>query len=194
MFSFFIFFLIHSDSRKTENRVEQYKKQYEENPTQENAEQAILWSLAELARSVDKTITTDEVETEIGEKVHEVLEKSDIVNVAIKKEFNQMRFEFAQAKESMIQVIDSAKAQINEEMQTFKRELEEAIKSLVDTSDQAKDVFAQNVRRNSRRAIHLMKNKSIRNSIIFFVIFQGLLICGIVFYQKLQKQLRTLLI
>ena len=194
MLSFLLFLFHFSSSRKTDNRVLQYKKQYEQNPTNENAEQAILWSLAELARSVDKSITADEVESEIGYKLHEVVEKADIINVAIKKEFNQMRFEFMQAKDSMLQLIESSKQQLNEEMQNFKQELETALKSLVETSDEAKDIFANTVEQNSRATYSKLKNASIRNSVIFFVFFQGALLCGIIFYKKLDKQLRTLLI
>lgn len=194
MFCFFSLFIARVESRKTENRVYDYIDQLNKNDTVENEEQAIIWSMAELARNVDKTVTADEVEDEIGSRIHDIVDKIDSADTMMRKDFNSIRFQIGQSKQVLSGVIESTKHHIMDDMETFKTELQKALKSLVDTNLQVQEQWSENSKHNLNSMFSKLKNKSIRNSIIFFVFFQVLLVLGIVFYKKLERQLRTLLI
>ena len=194
MFCFFSLFIARAESRKTENRVYDYIDQLNKNDTVENEEQAIIWSMAELARNVDKTVTADEVEDEIGSRIHDIVDKIDSADTMMRKDFNSIRFQIGQSKQVLSGVIESTKHHIMDDMETFNTELQKALKSLVDTNLQVQEQWSENSKHNLNSMFSKLKNKSIRNSIIFFVFFQVLLVLGIVFYKKLEKQLRTLLI
>ena len=189
MFSLFAL----SSSRKLESIVDKYKDQLAKDPSPEKEEQAILWSLAELARQVDKSVTAEEVETEIGDKINEILERVEIADAVLRKEFNMMRLEFSMTKTAVNQLIESAKTQIVEDMNTFKKQLIESLQSLVSTSSAAQQNWQENSETNIKDTMQKLQKTSLMRSIIFFVCFQILLVFGLIFYNKLQRQLLILL-
>jgi hydrogenase maturation factor len=182
-----------ASSRKLESLVDKYKEQLKESPSQAKEEQAILWSLAELARQVDKSVTAEEVETEIGAKINEILERVEIADAVLRKDFNAMRFEFQTTKTAVAELIQSAKAQIVEDMQQFKTQLIESLESLVQTSTTAQEGWVQSSYERLRSTFGNLKSSSMIRSIIFFVCFQVLLVFGLIFYKKLDNQLRMFL-
>lgn len=193
MFGLFACFCVFSTSNKLESIVDKYKEQLKENSTVAKEEQAILWALAELARQVDKSVTAEEVESEIGAKINEILERVEIADAVLRKDFNSMRFEFASTKTAVAELIESAKAQIVEDMQQFKTQLIESLQSLVETSAEAQDGWVKNSYERVRDTFGSLKSSSMIRSIIFFVCFQVLLIFGLIFYKKLDNQLRMFL-
>lgn len=182
-----------ASARKYESIVDKYKEQLKTNPTVEKEEQAILWSLAELARQVDKSVTAEEVETEIGAKINEILERVEIADAVLRKDFNAMRFEFATTKQAVAQLIESAKAQIVEDMQQFKSQLIESLEALVETSQEAQSGWVKTSFSRVKDTFGSLKSSSMTRSIIFFVCFQILLVFGLIFYKKLDNQLRMFL-
>lgn len=193
MFGLFCFFSVMGSSRKLENLVEKYREQLKENSTIAKEEQAILWSLAELARQVDKSVTAEEVEFEIGSKINEILERVEIADALLRKDFNAMRVEFAKTKQDVALLVEGAKKQIVDDMEEFKKQLIESLKSLVETSGQAQDSWIRSSYDRVRDTFGSLRSSSMTRSIIFFVCFQILLIFGLIFYKKLDNQLRMFL-
>lgn len=192
MLTFFLFLNLGS-SRKLESLVEKYRDQLKENSTIAKEEQAILWSLAELARQVDKSVTAEEVESEIGDKINKILERVEITDNVLRKDFNAMRFEFANTKQAVSELIEDAKKQIVADMDLFKKQLIESLNALVETSEQAQKGWLSTTYDNVVNIFSGMKNSSFYRSLIFFTCFQVLLIFGLVFYKKLDNQLRMFL-
>lgn len=190
---FFTLFFSLATSRKLESLVEKYKAQLQNNSSLAKEEQAILWSLAELARQVDKSVTAEEVESEIGAKINEILERVEIADAVLRKDFNSMRFEFATTKQAVAELILSAKKQIVDDMQQFKTQLIESLKTLVETSGSAQEGWVKNSHEKVKDTFGSLKSSSLIRSVIFFVCFQILLIFGLVFYKKLDNQLRMFL-
>ncbi|KAK8888501.1 hypothetical protein M9Y10_039580 [Tritrichomonas musculus] len=190
---FFSFLFGFSTSRKLESLVEKYKAQLQNNTSLAKEEQAILWSLAELARQVDKSVTAEEVESEIGAKINEILERVEIADAVLRKDFNSMRFEFATTKQAVAELIQSAKKQIVDDMQQFKTQLIESLKTLVETSGTAQEGWVKNSHEKVKDTFGSLKSSSLIRSVIFFVCFQILLVFGLVFYKKLDNQLRMFL-
>lgn len=193
MFGLFFFLSVFGSSRKLENLVEKYREQLKENSTIAKEEQAILWSLAELARQVDKSVTAEEVEFEIGSKINEILERVEIADALLRKDFNAMRVEFATTKAAVAELVESAKKQIVDDMELFKKQLIKSLQALVDTSGQAQDNWIRSSYDRVRDTFGSLRSSSLTRSIIFFVCFQILLIFGLVFYKKLDNQLRMFL-
>lgn len=189
----FLLLLSLTASRKLESLVDKYKEQLKDSPSVAKEEQAILWSLAELARQVDKSVTAEEVETEIGAKINEILERVEIADAVLRKDFNAMRFEFATTKQAVTELIQSAKTQIVDDMEHFKSQLIQSLNGLVDSSRNAQEGWMQTSFDRLVGTYSTLKTSSMYRSIIFFVIFQILLILGLVFYKKLDKQLRMFL-
>lgn len=192
MFLVFLLFDFIS-SRKLESLVEKYKEQLKDNASISKEEQAILWSLAELARQVDKSVTAEEVESEIGAKINEILERVEIADAVLRKDFNSMRFEFATTKQAVANLIQSAKTQVIDDMQQFKTQLLESLNSLVETSENAQEGWVKNSHDKVKDTFGSLRNSSLIRSVIFFVCFQILLFFGLVFYKKLDNQLRMFL-
>jgi hypothetical protein len=182
-----------SASRKLESLVEKYKEQLKDSPSPAKEEQAILWSLAELARQVDKSVTSEEVESEIGAKINEILERVEIADAVLRKDFNAMRIEFATTKQAVADLIQSAKGQIVDDMQQFKAQLIESLEALVKTSSTAQDGWVKSSYDRLRDTFGSLKSSSMVRSVVFFVCFQILLVLGLVFYKKLDNQLRMFL-
>ncbi|OHT06295.1 hypothetical protein TRFO_25620 [Tritrichomonas foetus] len=182
-----------ASSRKLESLVEKYKSQLQENPSIAKEEQAILWSLAELARQVDKSVTAEEVESEIGAKINEILERVEIADAVLRKDFNAMKFEFATTKQAVSELIKSAKTQIVDDMQQFKTQLIDSLQALVETSGNAQEGWVKSSHDKVKDTFGSLQNSSLIRSIIFFVCFQILLVFGLVFYKKLDNQLRMFL-
>lgn len=180
-------------SRKLESLVEKYKKQLGQNPSIEKEEQAILWSLAELARQVDKSVTAEEVELEIGHKINEILERVEIADAILRKDFQNMREEFDKTKEAVKELVSNAKQQIEDEMENFKKQLIMSLQALVDTSGQAQENWVQNSVDKLDDTFTSLKTVTLTRSIIYFVCFQILLIFGVIYYKKLERQLRMFL-
>lgn len=181
-------------SRKIETIVDQYKEQLKEDPNNPaKEEQAILWSLAELARQVDKSVTAEEVESEIGAKINEILERVDIADNLLRKDFAAMRTEFGNTKQAVTELVNSAKSQIVQDMNQFKTQLIESLQALVDTSVAAQDGWVSTSHEKIADTFGSLKNTSMVRSIIFFVCFQVLLVFGIIFYKKLERQLSMFL-
>ena len=83
--------------------------------------------------------------------------------------------------------------QIVEDMQQFKQQLIESLEALVDSSKTAQEGWLQNSFDRLVGTYTALKTSSMYRSIIFFVIFQILLVFGLVFYKKLDNQLRMFL-
>jgi phosphoglycerate-specific signal transduction histidine kinase len=182
-----------SSSRKFDSLVQQYKDQLSESSSPAKEEQAILWALAELARQVDKSVTAEEVESEIGAKINEILERVEIADSVLRKDFAAMQQEFATTKQAVADLIESAKAQIVEDMQQFKTQLIQSLESLVRTSSSAQDGWVKSSYDRLKDTFGGLKSSSMRRSVIFFACFQVLLVLGLVFYKKLDNQLKMFL-
>ena len=193
MFGLFLFFSVFSSSRKLESLVQKYKDQLKEDSSVAKEEQAILWSLAELARQVDKSVTAEEVEYEIGSKINEILERVEIADALLRKDFNAMRDEFATTKAAVANLVESAKQQIVNDMEQFKKQLIESLQALIDTSGQAQDNWIQSSYDRVRDTFGSLRSSSMIRSVIFFICFQVLLVFGLIFYKKLDNQLRMFL-
>jgi ribosomal protein S6 len=183
------FLALLASARKLESLVEKYKEQLKDSSTPAKEEQAILWSLAELARQIDKSVTSEEVESEIGAKINEILERVEIADAVLRKDFNAMRMEFATTKQAVADLIQGAKGQIVDDMQQFKAQLIESLEALVRTSSNAQDGWVKSSYDRLRDTFSGLKSSSMVRSIVFFVCFQILLVLGLVFYKKLDKQL-----
>lgn len=189
------FFLLTSliNSRRLESIVQKYKDQLQKDRTVEKEEEAILWALSEFAQQLDKTVTGEEVNKEIGDKINSILERVDIADAVLRKDFNEMKFEFAQAKQQISNLVQSSKAQILSEMDNFKAKLTEALRQLVQADQQVKTHAHSNVGQAAQQVVLKLRNTAIRRSVIFFCVFQILLVFGVIFYKKLEAQLRMLL-
>ena len=191
---FLSLFLSFTSARKFNSLVEKYKEQLEKDPNNKaKEEQAILWSLAELARQVDKSVTAEEVESEIGAKINEILERVEIADSLLRKDFAAMRLEFGNTKEAVTKLVESAKEQIVQDMNQFKTQLIESLQALVDTSVAAQDGWVSTSHDKIVDTFGSLKSTSMMRSIIFFVCFQILLLFGIIFYKKLERQLSMFL-
>ena len=191
---FLSIFISFASARKFNSLVEKYKEQLEKDPNNiAKEEQAILWSLAELARQVDKSVTAEEVESEIGAKINEILERVEIADSLLRKDFASMRLEFGNTKEAVNKLVESAKQQIVQDMNQFKTQLIDSLQALVDTSVAAQDGWVSTSHDKIVDTFGSLKNTSMMRSIIFFVCFQVLLIFGIIFYKKLERQLSMFL-
>ena len=193
MFGLIPLLAVFAESRKFESLVDKYKEQLKDSSSTEKEEQAILWSLAELARQVDKTVTAEEVESEIGSKIQDILERVEIADGILRKDFAEMRYEFAITKKSITELVEDSKAKIIQDMEQFKNELVDNLQQLVETSNEAQQGWVQNSYENVRKTFSGIKTSSLTRSVIFFVCFQVLLAFGLIFYKKLDKQLRMLL-
>jgi hypothetical protein len=104
-----------------------------------------------------------------------------------------MRYEFATTKQAVAELIQSAKAQIVEDMQQFKKQLVDSLEALVETSSSAQEGWVKSSYDRLRDTFGSLKSSSMIRSIVFFVCFQILLVFGLIFYKKLDNQLRMFL-
>ncbi|EAY13431.1 hypothetical protein TVAG_205990 [Trichomonas vaginalis G3] len=192
MFLVFLFTIL-ADSRRLESLVQKYKEQVAKDRTIDKEEEAILWALAEFGQQLDKTVTGEEVSTEIGDRLNQILERVDITDALLRKDFNEMKFEFNQAKEQIRNLVESSKFQIMDEMEAFRDKLTIALQQLVDANKEVQNRSGSKVSITAKHVVQKLRNKAIRRSLIFFVAFQVLLACGVIFYKKLERQLRMLL-
>ncbi|KAH0794980.1 AAA family ATPase [Histomonas meleagridis] len=185
-----LFLFSFAASRKFESIVNKYKEQLKGDHSVAKEEQAILWSLAELARQVDKSVTAEEVETEIGSKINEILERVEIADAVLRKDFNSMRQEFTATRDAVSSIVEGAKQQIINDMALFKAQLIDSLRELATTSGNAQEGWVKNSYQRVQDTFGNIKNTSLIRSVIFFVCFQVLLVLGLIFYKKLDNQLR----
>ncbi|KAH0791032.1 hypothetical protein GPJ56_005167 [Histomonas meleagridis] len=188
-----LFLFSFAASRKFDSIVNKYKEQLKEDHSVAREEQAILWSLAELARQVDKSVTAEEVETEIGSKINEILERVEIADAVLRKDFNSMRSEFTATRDAVSSIVEGAKQQIVSDMMLFKTQLIDSLQNLAETSGSTQKGWVQNSYKKVQDTFGNLKNTSIIRSVIFFACFQVLLVLGLIFYKKLDNQLRIFL-
>lgn len=180
-------------SKESVSVAREFKEQLGRDRSPNKEDRAILWALAELARHVDKSVTGEDVAAEIGSKINEILERLEITDTVLRKDFEAMQFEFQATKKTVETVMEDAKKHIMKDIDEYKKTLLESLEMLSMSSKEAQEGFLQKNVDKLTGAYRDMTTSSDTRSIIFFGIFQVILILGLVFYKKLEKQLKMFL-
>ena len=182
-----------SASKKFVSVVDDFKSQLAQSRSENREDYAILWALAELARQVDKSVTGEEVAAEIGSRISEILERLEVTDTVLKRDFDAMHFEFQATKSTVEDIIADAKRHIIKDIEAYKAHLIESLQALVYSSKHAQEDFVNRNVDKLTGTYQSMRTSSDVRSIVFFLIFQVVLLLGIVFYNKVAKQLRMFL-
>jgi hypothetical protein len=176
-----------------ESVIEKYKEQLKGSSSDAKEQLAILWSLAELAVQIDHSVTSKEVDSEISYRAHEILERVEISDAVLREEFNAIRAEFARTKEEVMEAVQATKDQIMADVRSFGAELVESLQTLVESSYNVQEGWLESGFHRVRSTFGDLEKSALIRSVIFFSCFQVILILGLVFYKKLDNQLRMFL-
>jgi hypothetical protein len=179
-----------SRSRELESLTEKYKARLELDPSVATEEQVILESLAELGRQVDKSVTTDEVQCEIGSKIDEILNHVNEADALLRGDFAAIRTEIRTTREAVPQYIEMAKQQILDDIQQFSFRLNISLQGLVDSAATAHENWMTSSVEDLHEMMEFFLNSSLLFSVVFFVFVQVVVAQAILHVRELNRYWR----
>jgi hypothetical protein len=187
-----IFFLLFASSRRPESLLEKYKNQLNISSSQADEEEVILCALSDLAYQVDKSVTTDEVKSEISSKISEILENVENADSVLRHDFESLRTEFVETKAAVADFVQCAKGQIREELQQFKLRLIDSLYKVAADSSEAHHRWFGESSDKFADAFELVQTREFWMAVGFFLLLQVLIVIAVGFRRKLDDRLRSL--
>jgi hypothetical protein len=184
------FVFLCATARRPESLLDKYKQQLNVSSSKADEEEAILFALSDLALQVDKSVTTDEVKSEISSKISEILENVENADSVLRRDFESLRTEFSETKAAVADLVQSAKTQITEELQQFKQNL---IDSLYQVAAESSEVHHRWFGESSDKLADLfvfLHSRALWPTLGFFLSFQVLIVAAIGFRKKLDDHVR----
>jgi hypothetical protein len=179
-----------SAGRKFESILDKYQPQLKESPSLAREEETILFALSDLARQVDKSVTAEEVKSEINAKIAEILENVENADSVLRQDFAAVHAEFETTRTAVADLVESAKKQISDDIQQFRVNLIESLRLLARDSSEAHANWFSTSSGQLTELYAVLYHQSILRAAFFFVSFQILIIIGIGYRKKLDARLR----
>jgi hypothetical protein len=184
-FSMLLFLASLSVSRQLESLTEKYKTRLTENTSIANEELVILESLADLGRQVDKSVTADEVESEISSKIAEILDQVNRADALFRQDFADVRVELQTTREAVPELISFAKSQILEDIRQIQIRLNGTLEGLVKSATTAHDDWFDLSVQDLYELREFFGSWSLIQSFVFFVLVQIVIAHGMLHFRQL---------
>ena len=137
--------------------------------------EAVLRALMNLAVIIDKSVTRYEVEYEVGDHLHRILNAIDKKDKAMKTKFRAIEEEANTLKTH----VDGLVAKTNEELASYmkqtRKEIVKELRAIVNSAIELEKKDVEDVKKSALSTISAMKTSSTGTAIVYFVLFQGLL-------------------
>ena len=194
MLHFFLFItFIKSYQEKFQSIYPKIKDELEKFPSEEKDDLAIKWALAKLGQQISQTVTTDQIEKEVGWRIKHLIERVEITDEELKKDFNNMKAHFIETKQSIFDMVASSKQLIIEHMEHFVDEFNYSVISVVESSKPIHKDYVSNSRNRISDVFNSIVNSSTNFSVVFFTCFQVIMIFAIFNFHKVYRLLVMLL-
>jgi hypothetical protein len=184
-----LFFLAGVNSEAVYGKI---KTSLKSKPSTEKDNLAILWALASLARSVNRTLLADDFNA-ITSQTDTLIERFEITDSLMQQEFAQMRHNFDETKAGILSSIEEAREKIRDELDNFQRQLIGHCISAVESTKEVHFNYLNNAFGIIRTFFEAVVNSLTTHAVLFFVFFQVLLVFGILFYRKFERQMTLFL-
>lgn len=153
-------------------------------------DRAVLWALAELARNVNDTITASDVDVLVGKRIANLIERVEITDAAMRRDFLEMKVHFYQTKSGIVESVQNTKKKILDDVEYFKDHI---LASAMEAVEASKDIHVDYVK-NARTLIGELCDGIgavlVTYAWLFFIGFQIILLFGIINYRKLDNHLK----
>lgn len=137
--------------------------------------EAVLRALMNLAVIIDKSVTRYEVEYEVGDHLHRILNAIDKKDKAMKTKFRAIEEEANTLKTH----VDGLVAKTNEELASYmkqtRKEIVKELRAIVNSAIELEKKDVEDVKKSALSTISAIKTSSTSTAIVYFVLFQGLL-------------------
>ena len=137
--------------------------------------EAVLRALMNLAVIIDKSVTRYEVEYEVGDHLHRILNAIDKKDKAMKTKFRAIEEEANTLKTH----VDGLVAKTNEELASYmkqtRKEIVKELRAIVNSAIELEKKDVEDVKKSALSTISAIKTSSTGTAIVYFVLFQGLL-------------------
>jgi hypothetical protein len=183
-------FVLWASARKFESILEKYQPQLKESPSIAQEEETILYALSDLARQVDKSVTAEEVKSEINSKITEILENVENADFMLRQDFQAVRVEFNATRTAVGELVLSAHKQISDDIQQFRHNLIESLHILARDSSEAHTRWFLDSSGRFDELFEVLGNWDMLRAGFFFVSFQILLAIAIKFRKKIDAGVR----
>ncbi|OHT14970.1 hypothetical protein TRFO_14634 [Tritrichomonas foetus] len=178
--------------RRTQPLYDKIKDELEEQPSEEKDDLAIKWALAQLSQHVSSTVTSNQVEYELSAKMHDLIERVEIADAALKRDFNQMKIDFIKTRQSIVSSVETMKVKILDDINYFINEFNYSVLSVVEASIPNYDMYVDNSKSEIGNFYKTLGGTSFAIAVMFFIAFQIMLIFGIVNFHKIYRAISML--
>lgn len=177
-----------------DSHIKSYKAQLgTSDKTDEINGTAYLWALARLSQQLEQSVTANEVENEINQKIEDLIERVEITDAALRKEVISIREDCAKTREIITKRIEQTKTKVLEDLDSFKGELEGALYEMLFSSKEVQENWVVSTKGRVQDHFDSVKDFKLRRIVTLFIVYQLILVLGIVFYERLRNALTHLL-
>jgi hypothetical protein len=168
------------------------KASLESEPSAAKDDLAILWALASFARALNGTLVAADVDF-LSAQTSALIERFEITDSHMRAEFAEMRGAFDQTKALILQSVEQSRERIRADLDQFKSEIIGHVMSSVESTKEVHTASVANALAIVRDFFSVAAAALETHAVLFFVFFQVILLFGILFYRKLQRQMRLFL-
>ena len=145
---------------------------------------AVLRALMNVAVIVDRSVTQYEVEYEVGDHLHRILNAIDKKDKAVRTKFRAIEEEANRLKTH----IDALVAETNDELASYmkqtRKEIVRELRAIVNSAIDAERKDVEDVKKSALSTISAMNTSSTGTVVVYFLLFQVLL--GVSVYVAVQ--------
>ena len=170
--------------------AEKYLANFDQLQTKEEKYQVIAWALTELAASVDKSATRNEIEFGVGGEIHQVLNSVDARDREMKKQFQELQAGIDQLRQDIDVLVNGTRTELQNQLKIARKEVMNSLKEIVAKSIEQNSIVANDVNAHLGKSVSKYKDTSTKKAIIYFVGFQVLLFLCVYFYSRYIKEIR----
>jgi predicted PurR-regulated permease PerM len=165
---------------------------FHSNPSQSKGDLAILWALASLGRAVNSTLIAEDADSVVAQ-TSALIEQFEMTDTLMREEFVEMRLRFNRTKQGILANLEKSREQIREELDNFRDALVGHVMSSVASAEEAHYSYLSNASGIVREFFSTAINCLLTHSVLFFMFFQVILLFGILFYRKFERQMTLFL-
>ena len=169
---FFSFLIIYSESKILEDMVKKYGSQLNANSSLKYQNQAIEWALSDLAHQVDKIVIANEVKIEIVQQINEILDRLEIADGVLQKNYNDLQEEFISMNRALGDLVQNTQRQIYYNIEDLKKEIIETVEEVFDNSPAAIDESSLVATDYIESTFRTLKRRNVIEAIIIFIVCQ----------------------
>jgi hypothetical protein len=176
-------------SREREPFSDKFRARLAADPSTASEERVILESLSALGRQLDKSVTADEVASEIGAKIGEILAQITRADALLRADFSAIRAEFESTRGAVPGLIAETKREILADIRQFHERLNGSLRGLGEAVAAAQDSWLDSSVEGIYDLAAFFDNASLRRVVVFFVAVQIVIVQAMLRIRQIDRYL-----